>query len=57
MHDSFAGAIFGFIRKPLENYRKYRSLYKFAKIDMDQSDNPGNNSSIIWALKNVSFEM
>jgi len=57
MHDSFAGAIFGFIRKPLENYRKYRSLYKFAEIDVDQSDNPDNNSDIIWALKNVSFEM
>ena len=58
MHDNFAGAIFDFIRKPIKNYRKYRSLYKFTDMDSDQSSsNTNNNSDIIWALKNVSFEL
>jgi len=54
MHDSFAGAIFDFIKRPLSNYRKYRSLYKF---DDSNSDSSSNSSDIIWALKNVSFEI
>jgi len=29
MHDSIGGAIFDFIKSPLKNYKKYRSLYKF----------------------------
>ena len=28
MHDSFARSAFEFIKSPLKNYRKYRSLYK-----------------------------
>ena len=28
MHDSFASAMFEFMKSPLKNYRKYRSLYK-----------------------------
>jgi len=57
-HDSFAGAIFDFIKSPLKNYRKYRSLYKFDDIKPGQDQNPGNNASdIIWALKDMSFEV
>ncbi len=50
MYDSFAQSLFNFIKSPLNNYRKYRALYKFDDIDSDPS-------SIIWALKNVSFEV
>ena len=57
MSDNFASVIFDFIRKPVKNYRKYRSLYKFADIDTDQSGDVNNSSDIIWALKNVSFEL
>lgn len=57
-HDSIAGAIFGFLKSPLKNYQKYRSLYKFADLDSNKNQNAGSNSSdIIWALKNISFQL
>lgn len=55
--DSLSTAVFNFIKSPLRNFRKYRSLYKFSDIELDQLSNTGNNSDIIWALKNVSFEV
>ena len=58
MHDSIGSAIFDFIKSPLKNYRKYRSLYKFDDINPGQDQNPGNSpSDIIWALRDVSFEV
>jgi len=58
MHDSIAATVFDFIRKPLMNYRRYRSLYRFGDIEKGQaSDNENNNSDIVWALKDVSFEL
>jgi lipopolysaccharide transport system ATP-binding protein len=47
IHDTIGGAIFDFIKSPFKNFKKYRSLYKF---DDDSSD-------ILWALKNVSFNI
>lgn len=52
MHDSFAKSIFSFIKSPLENYRKYRSLYRFNDLNREN-----DSSDIIWAVKNVSFEV
>jgi lipopolysaccharide transport system ATP-binding protein len=58
MHDSFARTMFDFMRSPWRNYRKYRSLYKFDDINPGQRHNPGKNQSdIIWALRDVSFEV
>ena len=58
MQDSFARTIFDFIKSPLRNYRKYRSLYRFDDIDPNSDSNSNANSSdIIWALKDVSFEL
>lgn len=56
--DSFAGAIFEFIKSPLKNYRKYRSLYKFDDIQ-NSTDLYGeaNLSDIIWAIRGVSFKV
>jgi len=54
MNDSFGETIFNFIKTPLRNYRKYRSLYKFDDINPDQDNTP---SDIIWALRDVSFEI
>lgn len=54
MHDTFGMSIFNFIRSPLDNYRKYRSLYTFDDINPDQDNNP---SDIIWALRDVSFDV
>ena len=58
MHDSFAGTVLEFLRSPLRNYRKYRSLYRFDDINPDSGSNSDSNSSdIIWAVKDVSFEV
>jgi len=56
-HDSLGVALFNFIKSPFKNYQTYRSLYKFSDIELDQFNNKGNNSDIIWALRNVSFEV
>lgn len=52
MHDSFAKSIFNFIKSPLKNYQKYRSLYRFNDLN-----HKSDSSDIIWALKNISFEV
>lgn len=55
-HDSIAGAIFDFIKSPIKNYRKYRSLYKFDDVDLNQDSQQSTNSlDVIWALRDVSF--
>ena len=54
INDSIGSAIFDFIKSPLTNYRKYRSLYKFDDINPNSDSNA---SDIIWALKDVSFEV
>jgi lipopolysaccharide transport system ATP-binding protein len=58
MHDSFGGAILDFIKSPIKNYRKYRSLYTFDDIN-PQSENSSNHdtSDVIIAVKDVSFEV
>lgn len=54
MHDSMASAMIGLIRSPLRNYRNYRSLYRFDQVSPhDAADRP----DVIWALKDVSFEV
>ena len=58
MQENLASAAFEFIKSPLKNYRKYRSLYKFDDIKTDQVQNsPGALSDIILAVNNVSFEV
>ena len=56
MHDSFLLAALNFFKSPLTNYRKYRSLYRFDDIKVNQDNTSINNSdNVIWALKDVSF--
>ena len=58
MHDSMGSAIFDFIRSPLKNYRKYRSLYKFDDINPNSGLKSNCNfSDLIWALRDISFEV
>jgi lipopolysaccharide transport system ATP-binding protein len=54
--DSLARAIVDFLRSPVSNYRKYRSLYRFDDIDMGQAVR-GSRPDIIWALSDVGFEV
>jgi len=55
MHENLGSAIIDVIKSPLKNYRKYRSLYDFKDI----SDNHAyeNSDDILWALRDVSFEV
>jgi lipopolysaccharide transport system ATP-binding protein len=58
IHDSFLSATIDFIKSPIKNYRKYRSLYRFddfAKIQ--NADLNFNSDDVIWALKDVSFDV
>ncbi len=57
VHDSFGGALFDFIKSPLENYKKYRSFYEFGDIDLNSSDSGINSNDIVWAVREVSFEV
>jgi lipopolysaccharide transport system ATP-binding protein len=54
MHDTFGKTVFEFMKSPLKNYRKYRSLYNFEDINFDQENTP---SDLIWALREISFEV
>ncbi len=58
IHDSLFSAFVDFVKSPVTNYRKYRSLYKFDDSGPD-SDPAGQKGAgdIIWALRNVSFEV
>ena len=47
--NNIAGALFRVLKAPIDNYRKYRSLYRFD--DMDSQNN------ILWALRNISFQV
>jgi lipopolysaccharide transport system ATP-binding protein len=58
IHDSIGGAILDLITKPISNYRKYRSLYRFDDSIPDQNQNSDTHlPDVIWALKEVSFEV
>jgi len=57
-HDSIVAALLDLIKSPLHNYRKYRSLYKFEDNKPVGEGNTSNDTAdIIWALRNVSFEV
>jgi len=58
IHDNLGSAIYDFVKSPLRNYRKYRSLYRFDNNEPGNSQNPNDDSNdIIWALRDVSFEV
>jgi lipopolysaccharide transport system ATP-binding protein len=54
VHDNLAGAFFDFLKSPIDNFKKYRSLYNFEDLKSNQDS---DSSDIIWALKNVSFDL
>ncbi len=54
LHDTLAQSLFAFIKSPLDNYRKYRSLYRFDDADFEHKQSSG---SILWALKDISFDV
>ena len=54
--DSLMQSVTNAIRSPLTNFRKYRSLYTFKDLDFDNPDTT-TDPNILWALRNVSFEV
>ena len=50
--DSLARSAINFIKSPLDNFRKYRSLYEFDDVDTIE-----DTDSCLWALKGVTFEV
>jgi lipopolysaccharide transport system ATP-binding protein len=54
--ENFAQELVEFFKSPLQNYRKYKSLYEFDDIDQNDQSSWSRND-IIWALRNVSFEL
>lgn len=51
--DNLSTAFASFFRNPLANYRRYRSLYDFSDVDSEA----GERDDILWALRDVSFEV
>ncbi len=56
--EHFAEMLWSFVRSPVKNFRKYRSLYTFDDVDLAGDTAAGEQSdSILWALKGVSFSV
>ena len=49
--DSLSGALLAFLKSPLKNYRKYRSLYVFKEVKAGAAE----AEDLVWALQGVSF--
>jgi len=49
MHDTLGGALASWIKSPFSNFRRLQKLSKFGEKD--------NGEDIIWALKDVSFDV
>jgi lipopolysaccharide transport system ATP-binding protein len=54
IHDSLAATFIDFVRSPVENFRKYRSLYRFDELEKTDA---GAGADIIWAVRDVSFDV
>lgn len=55
-HEEFITSAFEFIRKPINNFKKYRSLYKFDEISEDHNKFL-DTEDVLWALKGISFQV
>jgi lipopolysaccharide transport system ATP-binding protein len=50
MHDTFAGAMMDFVKRPIKNLRNLRRLSSF-----DENGSPAED--VLWALRDVSFDV
>lgn len=55
--DNMAGAALRFLKSPWENYKKYRSLYRFDEHTILEKSGDSEFSDIVWALRGVSFDI
>jgi lipopolysaccharide transport system ATP-binding protein len=57
-NDSLVSAMTSFIKSPIANYRKYRSLYDFRDFDAsDPNALEAMPENLLWAVRDVSFEI
>ncbi len=56
--ENLVGSLMRFVKNPMENYKKYRSLYDFSDV-IKYKDNPqkAEREGVLWALKHVSFSV
>jgi lipopolysaccharide transport system ATP-binding protein len=57
VQENFAQAAYHFLKKPISNYKKYRSLYTFDEATLGGNGSGELPKDIIWALRDVSFEV
>jgi lipopolysaccharide transport system ATP-binding protein len=55
--DSLGAVMLDFISSPVQNFKKYRSLYNFDDIDLSNNHASPESSNVLWALNDVSFEI
>jgi lipopolysaccharide transport system ATP-binding protein len=55
--ETLGESLFSFIKSPVKNFRKYRSLYNFSDAELSDSASSPKSSNVLWALNNVSFEI
>ncbi len=52
--ETLGGALFGWLKSPVENYRRLRSLSRFSPDEVDLQA-AVDKDDLVWALKDVSF--
>ncbi len=58
MQGSFAGSVASFMKSPLKNFKKHRSLYQFDDAnDEGSTSSNGQAAGLFMALQNISFEV
>ncbi len=57
MNESFVGSVMDFIKSPIKNFQKYRSLYQFDDVDYDLAMSNEQLDDLFVALRNISFEV
>ncbi|HEC27451.1 MAG TPA: ATP-binding cassette domain-containing protein [Gammaproteobacteria bacterium] len=55
VQDTLAATFFDMLKSPVNNFRKYRSLYKFD--DIPDNGSGDDRADILWALRDVSFSV
>jgi lipopolysaccharide transport system ATP-binding protein len=53
-NDSIGRGLVEFVKSPVQNYRKYRSLYRFTEEELSAGY---GGEDILWALKDVTFNV
>lgn len=55
--DSLAATLGRALRSPMANYRRNRGLYRFDDVNFENPEDPKNDPNLLWALRDVSFDI